>query len=149
MLTSKFNPCANLLYHWLLIHHQDNQGITFEAKAFQIWSGEFLPRTVTQDEIIEAIMTLKRLKIITCHNHQFFLLVKPEEINQQVNQLPLYHSPELKNYGRDNNGWYWSLVFLASLLTLWGSCFWLSLRIAQTAPSSIIPPTPFHVLADK
>ena len=148
MLTEKLNPCANLLYHWLLIHHRDNQGIIFEPSAFQVWSSEFIRHSLTQDEVIDAISTLKRLKIITYNQRQFFLQVKEKDINPEVNKLPVSYFFELNKYRQSKKEQHWGLIFVAILFALWGGCFWLSLRMTDKSSPRMIIPGRYHVFVD-
>lgn len=144
----KLNSCANLLYYWLEIHHQDKKGMILDTKAFQIWSTEFFRNPVTQDDIIQAILTLKNANIISYHDHQIFWENKAKDINFEIDKLPVYDLVEFKKYKQDNNVFSWGLVLFASLLTLWGGCFWLSLRMAQLSPSTMVIPNSYPILND-
>ncbi len=144
----KLNNCANLLYYWLKIHHREKEGIILDTKAFQIWSTEFFRNQVTQDDIIEAILTLKNANIITYHNNQIFWNNNIENLDFEIAPLPVHDLVDWKKYERDNNPFRWGLVLLVSLLTLWGGCFWLSLRMAQLSPSTMVIPNSYPILID-
>lgn len=154
--TTKMNLCANLLYYWLQIKNNEtnkSEGIVLDTDAFQLWSSEFFCHSISGDDLLQAILTLKNKRLISCHDHKIFIInqLKNQSINNNINhQLPLYDLVELKQYRRDNDTFRWGLIFLASLLILWGGCFWLSMRIAQVSPSSfIVPNSHYNFLLDE
>jgi hypothetical protein len=145
--TVKLNSCTNLLYHWLVIHAQGNQALTFNCEAFQVWTSEFLPQPVTKDEVIEAIVNLKNLNLIKVENKEIRINFQERNNLLYINKLPVYFLLSQKNSSLGS--WFWGLFILICLISLWGGCFWLSLRLSQLSPSSLIPTTPYSVLAEK
>ena len=64
MITEKLSPCANLLYHWINLHLQENQTIKLNLRNFQAWTGEFLESSASMREIQTSLSQLNSLDLI-------------------------------------------------------------------------------------
>lgn len=149
---SELTPCANLLYHWLLIHNHHNKAIAFDYKAFQIWTTEFFPTCVSKDEIIEAISTLKKLNLIFLKNKLIEINPYRNRSNTKINNLPQCFLPvtkQIEKVKNKDNSWQTRLIMISSLLVLWGGTCALSVRMALSSPDSMTSTTPYHVLNNK
>lgn len=142
MLNTTLNPCANLLYHWLLIHKKDTEKLPFDLVSFQAWSGEFLAKNMTKDEVLEAIYLLKNLKLINVENQLLYLNPKYESKNPYIYQLPTHYLLGKKTKKR--NIYLGSLFLLLTFLSLWGGNFWFSLK----TNTEVIPLSSFSVLTE-
>lgn len=146
MLNTQLSSCANLLYHWVLMRDSQNEGIFFDLEAFQAWTGEFLLKSATENEILDAISNLKHLNLIYLDGKLIRINRENDALEKYINPLPEvfldYRKLNKKNY------WRWGFLVAGSLCLLWSGCMWLAVKVAELSPSSVIAPTPFSVLAE-
>ncbi len=146
MLNTKLSPCANLLYHWLLIHQDNTQNINFDLKSFQIWTGEFLDKNASESEILEAMYLLKNLGLIFVDGQSLKINQQCKLINTYTYELPKFYLLGEKTNKRST--YFWGLFMLISFMILWGGSFWFSIRLAQLSPKNMTPLTPYSILSE-
>ena len=98
MLKDKLDFCASLLYHWIKLHSETNQAVTFSLENFQIWTSEFLLHEASREEIQAALSELQNFDLITIKDSKITLRDRINKIQPQIESLPTYHLTFSKNH---------------------------------------------------
>ncbi len=98
MLKDKLDFCASLLYHWIEIHSNTNQTITFNLKNFQIWTSEFLLHEASREEIQAALSELQDFELITIKGSEITLRDRGGKFQPEIESLPTYVLTRSKNH---------------------------------------------------
>ena len=123
MLKDKLDFCASLLYHWIEIHSDTNQTITFNLKNFQIWTSEFLLHEASREEIQAALSELQDFELITIKGSEITLRDRGNKFQPQIATLPTYHLTDRKNH----HPWLGAIILALCLIGLGvGSMFLLN-----------------------
>ncbi len=98
MLKDKLDFCASLLYHWIEIHSENNQAITFSLENFQIWTSEFLLHEASREEIEAALSELQDFELITIKGSEITIRDRGGKFEPQIESLPTYVLTRSKNH---------------------------------------------------
>ena len=90
MLESKLNPCATMLYHWILRKVPNSDQAKIDLQDFQAWTAEYNDNAYSDREIFEALEQLKRNHVVSVSHTEVTLGVRlgnPKIVDSQSSPL--------------------------------------------------------------
>ena len=146
MITEKLSPCANLLYHWIKLHLQENRTVKLNLRNFQAWTGEFLESSASMREIQASLSQLKSLDLIAIEGME--VRIKNSLHHNQIKIYPLPPNLITKTEKHENNNFLWVLVMSLMCLIFGSFSTVLYWKLAQVQGNFPVITNPYQVLAE-
>jgi len=127
MLKAKLSPCASLLYEWIRSHvSRGDRAIKLDLESFRIWTGEYLEKAASWQEINASLSQLAKLRLIAIEGTWVRLNPKPRPV--EVFSFS-QNGPVTEDL--DNNSLFWGIVMIVGFVFAWSSSQNLSTRMDE------------------
>lgn len=154
MLDAKLNPCASLLYHWILRRIETGAKLQVDLQDFQAWTSEYREKPYSDREIFEALIQLKERELVRVAKTEVTLALVSDAHSplkaRSTADLLLEEQETFKQQASDRP----NPFLLISLVTLTSFVLGLTplimgLTFSRTQDLSLATLTPWSVLAEK